>query len=222
MEDFCFRALLGTWVFLSQQALPAIVPQLLQSAVASALVSCSPSFPLLCIALESVQSTLLYKLWASVGLVMKSYYMKGRKKPASPGSPKCFLTCSKHSELFFYCVCSCAPQPKSNTDITCNTVCNTQMALQVCILWEAVVKILPSSIKAEVCLFVKVKGEPRVVIHSMHTLEISSKSQGSCFSKIWIWFYSNFWIYSVMGSVVHVLIILQCIWQLSNNCQLRK
>lgn len=174
------------------------------------------------IALESVQSTLLYKLWASVGLVMKSYYMKGRKKPAFPGSPKCFLTCSKHSELFSYCVCSCAPRPKSNTDITCNTVCSPQMAPQVCILWEALVKILPSTIKAVVCLLVKVKGEPRVVIHSMHTLEISSKSQGSCFTKIWIWFYSDFWIYSVMGSVVHVLIVLQCILQLSDNCQLRK
>lgn len=98
---------------------------------------------------------------------------------------------------------------KSNTGVRFNRVCNPQMPRQVCILWEAVVKTLPSSIKAVVCLLVKVKGDPHMVIYSIYTTEISSKSQGSCFSRIWIWIYNEIWIYSVMGNVVHVLIILQ-------------
>lgn len=138
-RSFCFRALLGTSVFLSQQALPAIILQLLQFAVFSVLLSCSPCFPPSIssysdISLEWVQSILLSKLRATVGLVMKSSSVKGRKKPTSSGSPKCFLTYSKYSELFSYYGCSCAPQPKSKPDITCNRVCNPQMPLQVCIL----------------------------------------------------------------------------------------
>lgn len=116
VEDFCFGALLGTWIFLSQPALPAIIHQLLRFAVSSGLLSCIPCFPPCFpsysdILLEWVQSILLSKLWASVGLVMKSSYVKERKKPASSGSPKCFLTCSKYSKLFSYCglqLCSSA------------------------------------------------------------------------------------------------------------------
>lgn len=81
------------------------------------------------------------------------------------------------------------------------------MPRQVCVLWEAV-KMLPSSIKAVVCLLVKVEGEPHTVIASMYSTEISSKSQGPCFSRIWIWIYSEIWIYSATGNVVHVLITL--------------
>jgi len=170
--------------------------QLLQSAVASGSLRCMPCFPPHItsypdITLKRVQSILLSKLGASVGLVMKPSYVKGRKKPASSGSPKCFPTCSKYSELFSYCGCSCASQPKSNTDITCSKVCNPQMPRQVCILWEAVVKMLPSSTKAVVHLLAKVKGHDCMVIYSIYTTETSSQSQGSCFSRIWIWIYSE-------------------------------
>lgn len=81
------------------------------------------------------------------------------------------------------------------------------MPRQVCVLWEAAVKLLPTSIKAVVCLLVKVKGEPHMVMYSMYTTEISSKSQGSRFSRIWI--YREIWIYGVIRNIVHVLIVLQ-------------
>lgn len=41
---FFFRALLGTWIFLSQQALPTIIPLLLQFAVTYGLLSCTLYF----------------------------------------------------------------------------------------------------------------------------------------------------------------------------------
>lgn len=42
---------------------------------------------------------------------------------------------------------------------------------QVCILEEVVVvvKVLPRSIKAVVCLLIKVKGDPHMVMHSIHS-----------------------------------------------------
>lgn len=39
VEDFCFRALLGTWIFLSQQTVAAIIPQLLPFAVTAYLAA---------------------------------------------------------------------------------------------------------------------------------------------------------------------------------------
>lgn len=44
---------------------------------------------------------------------------------------------------------------------------------QVYILEEVVVKMLPSSIKAVVCLLIKVKGDPQMVMHSIYTTEIT-------------------------------------------------
>lgn len=85
---------MGTWAFLSQQFLQTIIPQLLQYAVASGLLSCLPCFPphifsYSDISPEWVQSVLFSKLWASVGLIMKSSYVEGRKKEV------CFLRQSK-------------------------------------------------------------------------------------------------------------------------------
>lgn len=96
-----------------------------------------------------------------------------KKKPASSSCSKCLKTCSKYSKLLSYCDHSCAPQPISDIDVTSNSVCNPQMPGQVCVLEEVVVKMLLSSIKAVVCLLVKVKGDPHMVLHSLYTTEIT-------------------------------------------------
>lgn len=132
VENFCFRVLLWTWVFVRQHALPVTVLQLVPYAAISVFFSCIPCFPP-CTSFyadtspEWAQSILLSKLWASVGLVLKSCYVKGRKNPASLVQNASYH--SKHSELLSYCHCRCAPRPKSNTYATYVAACNLLNAL---------------------------------------------------------------------------------------------
>lgn len=177
-KRFCFRTWLGTWIPLSQQALAAIIPQLLPFAVTYGLLSCTPFVLLLthlypCSELRAVSSP-------SFGHLLALLWNPPEWKEERSLLPQAVQNASKHV------------QNTANSSLTGITVlllsqnqtqtlhliefatprCLARFAFWklVCIV---VVKMLPSSIKAVVWLLIKVRGDPHTVMHSIYLAEIT-------------------------------------------------